>query len=240
MIKFFRKIRQKLLSEGKTGKYLKYALGEIILVVIGILIALQINNWNENRKVQTELFDIYSQIIYELDNDITELSINLGTYETLKPVYDKVFSDSRTIELLDDGLSRLMAGGPRTNLNKSGIERLKTISANDSLSLKLIEIYDLLGETQLIPMEKVINDETQLLVNIFRDNYNWYPEWISKKVTKSNSSKDLQNYFVNSQEYRHYVISSYQVVYNYYVPFLKTKIPEMKSLRKKLQMKINK
>jgi hypothetical protein len=54
MIKFFRKIRQNLLMENKTGKpilsagrYFKYAIGEIILVVIGILIALQINNWNE-------------------------------------------------------------------------------------------------------------------------------------------------------------------------------------------------
>jgi hypothetical protein len=52
MIKFFRKIRQDLLSEGKTIKYLKYAIGEIILVVIGILIALSINNWNENRKAR--------------------------------------------------------------------------------------------------------------------------------------------------------------------------------------------
>ena len=50
MIKFFRKIRQKLLSESKFSKYLIYAIGEIVLVVIGILIALQINNWNENRK----------------------------------------------------------------------------------------------------------------------------------------------------------------------------------------------
>ncbi|WP_204346699.1 DUF6090 family protein [Psychroserpens algicola] len=49
MIKFFRKIRQNLLSEGKTGKYFKYAIGEIVLVVIGILIALQINNWNQER-----------------------------------------------------------------------------------------------------------------------------------------------------------------------------------------------
>jgi hypothetical protein len=49
MIKLFRKIRQKLLSEGNTGKYLKYAIGEIILVVIGILIALGINNWNQDR-----------------------------------------------------------------------------------------------------------------------------------------------------------------------------------------------
>lgn len=53
MINHFRKIRQQLLASNKTGKYLKYAIGEIVLVVIGILIALQINNWNENRKSRT-------------------------------------------------------------------------------------------------------------------------------------------------------------------------------------------
>ncbi|MCA6073792.1 DUF6090 family protein [Fulvivirga sedimenti] len=55
MIKFFRKIRQKFLSEGKTGQYLKYAFGEIILVVIGILIALQINNWNQDRLLRHQM-----------------------------------------------------------------------------------------------------------------------------------------------------------------------------------------
>ena len=50
MIKFLRKIRYDLMRENKTGKYLKYAIGEIALVVIGILIALSINNWNEERK----------------------------------------------------------------------------------------------------------------------------------------------------------------------------------------------
>ena len=54
MIKFFRKIRQKLLSENKFSKYLIYAIGEIVLVVIGILIALQINNWNESKKTALE------------------------------------------------------------------------------------------------------------------------------------------------------------------------------------------
>ncbi len=53
MLKFFRKIRQKLLSENKFSKYILYAIGEIILVVIGILIALQINNWNEARKISS-------------------------------------------------------------------------------------------------------------------------------------------------------------------------------------------
>ena len=55
MIKFFRRIRQKLLSENRLTRYLIYAIGEIVLVVIGILIALQINNWNEGRKgIQAE------------------------------------------------------------------------------------------------------------------------------------------------------------------------------------------
>ena len=52
MIKLFRNIRQNLLMENKTGKYFKYAIGEIILVVIGILIALQLNNLNEIYKVK--------------------------------------------------------------------------------------------------------------------------------------------------------------------------------------------
>ncbi len=50
MIKFFRHIRQTLIMENKSSKYLKYAIGEIVLVVIGILIALQLNNWNQERK----------------------------------------------------------------------------------------------------------------------------------------------------------------------------------------------
>jgi len=54
MIKFFRHIRKSLLIENNTGKYLKYAIGEIILVVVGILIALSINNWNEIRKSNIE------------------------------------------------------------------------------------------------------------------------------------------------------------------------------------------
>jgi hypothetical protein len=69
MIKFFRKIRQNLLSEGKTGKYLKYAIGEIILVVIGILIALQLNNLNENKKNDVFEKEILSQIQENLKSD---------------------------------------------------------------------------------------------------------------------------------------------------------------------------
>lgn len=74
MIKFFRKIRQNLLIENKTGKYFKYALGEIVLVVIGILIALQVNNWNEERKNQL----LASNILRDFISDIKKVSTDLS------------------------------------------------------------------------------------------------------------------------------------------------------------------
>lgn len=74
MIKFFRKIREKLLSEGNTGKYLKYAIGEIVLVVIGILIALQINNWNNDRKDRK----LEQQYLIGLINDLQSDSIAIN------------------------------------------------------------------------------------------------------------------------------------------------------------------
>ena len=69
MIKFFRKIREQLIMENKNSKYFKYALGEIILVVIGILIALQISNWNENRKQHLYENKMLGEIRTALVND---------------------------------------------------------------------------------------------------------------------------------------------------------------------------
>jgi len=73
MISLFRKIRQKLLQENRVTRYLVYALGEILLVVIGILIALQINTWNENRKYRNQEAAFYADIISDLDKDLDKL-----------------------------------------------------------------------------------------------------------------------------------------------------------------------
>ncbi len=73
MIKFFRHIRQNLIMENKTSKYFKYAIGEIILVVIGILIALQINNWNELRKNDANTVLMLKQLREENLSNLSEL-----------------------------------------------------------------------------------------------------------------------------------------------------------------------
>ena len=77
MIKFFRKIRQNLISANKFSKYLIYAVGEIILVVIGILIALQVNNWNENKNSENKTLISLSFLAEELNSNKKVLKSNI-------------------------------------------------------------------------------------------------------------------------------------------------------------------
>lgn len=88
MIKFFRKIRQNLLSAGKTGQYLKYAIGEILLVVIGILIALQINNWNENRKKAEAEKQYLNNLIQDIKNDQVFYESRASALNLVSEIYD--------------------------------------------------------------------------------------------------------------------------------------------------------
>ncbi|GAA4268901.1 DUF6090 family protein [Hyunsoonleella aestuarii] len=100
MIKFFRKIRQNLLSEGKTGKYIKYAFGEIVLVVIGILIALSINNWNENRKIIVQEQFILKRLKADINTDIssivTQMEYNNRSKKELTFVIDVILGNTVT------------------------------------------------------------------------------------------------------------------------------------------------
>ena len=82
MIKFFRKIRQKMLTKNKFSNYLLYAIGEIVLVVIGILIALSINNNNEERKTRIKELNYLTGIKSDLNLNLTELKDYITTRET--------------------------------------------------------------------------------------------------------------------------------------------------------------
>jgi len=104
MIKFFRKIRQNLLMENKTGKYFKYAVGEIILVVIGILIALSINNWNENRKSAAQenlylkrLLTENKEDINTFKNIILDLKKGIKNIENLSSILNNNNSDDNEV-----------------------------------------------------------------------------------------------------------------------------------------------
>jgi len=159
MIKFFRKIRQNLLTENKYSKYLLYAIGEIILVVIGILIALQINNWNqesENKKL--EIFymnslanDLKKDTLYI--NFITEIQLedNKTTEKLLKRIYKPSSNIDTIIKIarneLDDGFrvirdysnntfNTIISSGNINLLNKDLIDKLMDLNSMQEDQLK--------------------------------------------------------------------------------------------------------
>jgi hypothetical protein len=104
MISLLRKIRQKLLVEGKTSQYFKYAIGEIILVVIGILIALSINNWNENRKTSAQVKNILSALHSDLVQDTILITKKLPgiaeQYQFNESIRARVAATNATLDTL--------------------------------------------------------------------------------------------------------------------------------------------
>jgi sensor domain CHASE-containing protein len=83
-----------MLAENKTGEYFKYAIGEIILVVLGILIALQINNWNENRIVQKQTYNQLLEVQNEILQNILEFDYKGNYYNEKLRNLRRFFSDT--------------------------------------------------------------------------------------------------------------------------------------------------
>lgn len=148
MIKFYRKIRQNLLLEGKTGEYFKYAVGEILLIIIGILIALQLNNWNDNNnktnlgyqclaEMKSELQDdvfMLDDFIIKVQKDIENQEAALNTndiarlpLDSLEMIFISTNLDIKTSELTFN------------KMNSLGITKL---SNNESLNSKISEYYN--------------------------------------------------------------------------------------------------
>ena len=100
MINFFRRIRKQLADDNKPLKYARYAIGEIVLVVIGILIALSINNWNEFRKERIVEKDYLSRIKLDLQKDTTYLNNNIESFkndtELMKTYINSMYIIQRT------------------------------------------------------------------------------------------------------------------------------------------------
>ncbi len=188
MIKFFRKIRQNSLSEGKTGKYLKYAIGEILLVMIGILLAIQVNTWNQKR-----LDGIHEKII--LSNIHDEFLKNKDFLKEVLQIESEAFKANK-------GLMKLM-GSSKEELNSHNLDSLfyesmpaaqftstQTSISNivqngklniikDNTIIKLIYQWEAL--VKIINQREVIKD-------------NWSDEKIIPFIAKYISFKEMDNY----------------------------------------------
>lgn len=140
MIKLLRNIRKNLVFDGKTGKYFKYAIGEIVLVVIGILIALQINVWNNEKNDRTLEVKILKEIGNNLKFDLIEIQEDISTMDDINKACKYVRSYLKNNDQPSDSLhfyAAILRLTPHYDPNKSGYGLLISkgigIISNDSL-----------------------------------------------------------------------------------------------------------
>jgi len=88
MIKIFRKIRQKMIKENRVSNYFLYAIGEIVLVVIGIFIALQLNTLKDNRKLNKITENYYNQLLEDIKSDKTYARSTISSLDSTKTKYN--------------------------------------------------------------------------------------------------------------------------------------------------------
>jgi len=210
MIKLFRRIRQNLLMENKSGKYFKYAIGEIILVVIGILIALQINNWNEIRKKKKQIDVIYTTIKQNLKTDLKTIKEPIEFYENLDSTLTKIMTKTYPTSFLDsiNENNYLDCLPCKSNINRyyffqkqdNGFELLKKYEDNESMedsnfSQEIIEFYTNQGN-RLSDFIDYISNESYTNLKSY-EQFPWYSDYSLNKY-----NAEAVAYFLNDQNYK--------------------------------------
>jgi uncharacterized membrane protein YgaE (UPF0421/DUF939 family) len=186
MIKFFRKIRQNLLTENKFSKYLLYAIGEIILVVIGILIALNLNTTKELKTNNAQVESILASVFKDLEKDLVHnINFQIKLYNEKDSLSKKVLSKTlKASDYIKNGNGRNLY----SNLIEMQVEpyRFETNAYN-----RLINIIEIIPEKYMPIVEKlqdVYGDEAIVTNNVlveqkefldkiqdrYQNTYNWY------------------------------------------------------------------
>lgn len=183
MFNFFRKIRKQLVEDNKFKKYIQYAIGEIVLVMVGILLALQVNNWNIERKEYQQLKKYASSLTLDLEKDIEMLRVILYVSEQISIRIDSLsnYVRNKHVEELSNvkilSLTWIQIYRPYA-WNRATFEELKnsgslSLIKNNELSKKIVE-YDALTRhmdedynTDKLQSDNALN----LLTSIVNDNY---------------------------------------------------------------------
>ena len=148
MIKFFRHIRQRMLQENRFSRYLLYAIGEIILVVVGIFLALQLNNWNAERKQVQQELALLEEMRENLEMDLKDCRYNINANQRYERANVAVLKHLTERTPFHDSL-RLhygnLFGNTTLTANTSAYDNLKSIGfdliRNDSLRRMATALY---------------------------------------------------------------------------------------------------
>jgi hypothetical protein len=227
MIKFFRKIRQNLLNKGKTSKYLTYVIGEIILVVIGILIALHINNWNIERQNKNEEQSYLKAIKTNLTKDLLNLEslvnrmgIQIIRLEKLKNELNSDSTDIKQNEQFTNSLLTTFSFVPE----KATIDDLKSsgklnLLANKQIKDTLLSYYNFIDTGILAKHTSLNNYSRNIIAPILMTHYALeygYPESMiteNSKLLSLNPEQKQDQFLNNAIKYRAALLSSLKLNY---------------------------
>jgi len=167
MIKLFRNIRKNLVVEGKTARYFKYAIGEIVLVMVGILLALQVNNWNEQRIRSNEELTIMKALKVGLETDLSDLTFNTvrisSSIASANIIIQALENDEPYRDSIADYFGDMMFP-VKFVYSTSAFETLKSkgigLIRNATIRDEIVSVYDS-GYTFFLRNETIISDETE-------------------------------------------------------------------------------
>jgi hypothetical protein len=226
MIKIFRKVRQRLLTENKFSKYLLYAIGEIVLVVIGILIALSINNWNAEQKMGKEEIGILNNLLDGLysakeqsdieisnENQLKEsLLVALGKNSNKSKLGINTISDSLFYDILwnsNPNLPVLNSYSDIKNTGKIGIIKNRSIRENfTNLELTLTGLTSLVAD-RLTLQQMRIDDIIVNDVNFVRLLKSMEPS-----INIDNELQNNYNLILNNQKTRNLLALKLSLTYS--------------------------
>jgi len=225
MTPLFRRIRRKLANDNQFLRYSRYAIGEILLVVFGILIALQINNWNENRKHTQVVNNIYSVIKSDLQSDIKGIDDIIGWMDSSDTVFLSVINNELSYDdyANNNNLARIILGYPDIVLKTQGLKLLESNSSfinieKDSLSVEINDFYSFYNKEIEVALAEMSQD--------FHDNYlywknnkSWFND-IYNLRKKEELNDDLIEYFLTA-DYRTRVGSFYILHHKIYLVLIK-------------------
>ena len=198
------------------GKYLVYALGEIVLVVLGILIALSINNWNEERKETQRLRSILQILADDLENDLENVEEILEYYEGYRDEFIALMEGTMTLAQFQacKQCAYLVTGHRAFTIERRGYEALKEFYSGyqeDALVNETVQFYtasiDELATIDNLIRESIVKDLVK-----WRDQYDWFPEF-ARQV----ESPGYNQYAVSSVEFRNMTAWRYALIYTNYV-----------------------
>ena len=197
MIKFFRHIRKSLIEQNKMGKYFKYAIGEILLVVIGILIALQINNWNENRKINLQAKNYKKTIVSDLVQDTIAINSLIKQTKIYRKNITNYFSyvdslqpSSSNLEKLSDSLSKVVFFYMKYFPVNNSFKQMETSKNGELLTKKQRDfLLDLLSAQEEIGIIADSQIQTAVKNKDKSDALSGFPYNIHQKLNTTNSKE---------------------------------------------------